>query len=354
MDNILIYRTSGLGDFVMTVPVFRYLKYGIKCSSIDLLTSISTKKLDQQQTEKYANDLPWLQLLDDGFFNEVFNVPGNFKDFFGLKKELKNKMYDAIIIPIEQGTPLFRAILKYAYVFMLYPDCSIYLCWSNTRILPAKLHFDLFGSRHHVDGLFDVCNKVGRDLGVKFIVDEFYRIDELASFGNPISGDYLCVAPGFIWSHKHWGNEKYILLLRAILRCWPSIKIILLGSEGDGKFLAKTFENSNVYDCTGTLDVRESAYIMRNSCVVVGNDGGAMHLADICSVPVVSIMPGIEKFGAVEPFNNKTNSVRSQVSCSPCYNLRSCPKSSLYCMDAITVDDVLEAISLHVDQPMHN
>ena len=84
---------------------------------------------------------------------------------------------------------------------------------------------------------------------------------------------------------------------------------------------------------------------LKRSTLLLTNDTGTMHLADLLGVPVVAI------FGSTEPAltgpKGETTPphriIRRKVECSPCY-LRTCP-IDFRCMNEITADVVAEAVT---------
>jgi ADP-heptose:LPS heptosyltransferase len=82
--------------------------------------------------------------------------------------------------------------------------------------------------------------------------------------------------------------------------------------------------------------------VLQRCAVLVGNDGGAMHLAAAVGCPAVSLIPGIEFPGSVDPWGYSHLSVRHPTQCSPCYSFTYCPLGHQDCMREITVDAVLE------------
>lgn len=80
---------------------------------------------------------------------------------------------------------------------------------------------------------------------------------------------------------------------------------------------------------------------LRGMHLLVSNDTGTMHLAASLGVPVVAL------FGSTEPRLTRPLGpdhliIRHQVECSPCFQ-RECPLD-FRCMDAITSDEVAEAV----------
>jgi heptosyltransferase-2 len=106
-----------------------------------------------------------------------------------------------------------------------------------------------------------------------------------------------------------------------------------------------------VCNLAGVTSIAQSAALLRRCILLVGNDGGAMHLGDAMGCKVVSIVPGIEYPDSIEPWHNKALAVRHPVDCSPCYNFVTCPQGHNRCMTELPVERVLERCDSVLDQP---
>lgn len=82
--------------------------------------------------------------------------------------------------------------------------------------------------------------------------------------------------------------------------------------------------------CSAT--VAQLAALLAKCVLLVGNDGGAMHLGSAVGCPTVSIVPCLEYPGSVEPWADRHRAVRHAVDCAPCYSFASCPKGHNLCM----------------------
>jgi ADP-heptose:LPS heptosyltransferase len=110
-----------------------------------------------------------------------------------------------------------------------------------------------------------------------------------------------------------------------------------------GETLAQGFPGK-VENLCGKTTLPELITELKGSTLLLTNDTGTMHLADLLGVPVVAI------FGSTEPAltgpRGETNPphkiLRRKVECSPCY-LRECP-IDFRCMNELTVEMVAAAV----------
>jgi len=110
-----------------------------------------------------------------------------------------------------------------------------------------------------------------------------------------------------------------------------------------GEDLARNFPGT-VENLCGKTTLPELIQQLKGCQLLLTNDTGTMHLADLLGVPVVAI------FGSTEPSLTGPTStttpphriLRRKVECSPCY-LRECP-IDFRCMKEISVETVAKAV----------
>jgi heptosyltransferase-2 len=162
----------------------------------------------------------------------------------------------------------------------------------------------------------------------------------------------VAVAPGSIQPHKRWPLESFKSLLQSLLESYDDAYFLVIGTPADKELgdVLTAIEPQRIRNLAGTTSIAQSAALLQQCHLLVGNDGGAMHLGDAMGCKVVSIVPGIEFPDSIEPWHNKALAVRHPVECSPCYNFVSCPQGHNRCMTELPVERVLANCSLVLDQ----
>lgn len=122
-----------------------------------------------------------------------------------------------------------------------------------------------------------------------------------------------------------------------------SVQWILFGAPGDGAIGAKiaTVLGDKCVNRIGQTTLEQLINELRDCDLLLTNDTGTMHLADLLRVPTVSI------FGSTEPkrtapLGQGHRIFRHHVECSPCF-LRECPLD-FRCMTAVTSAEVIAGI----------
>jgi heptosyltransferase-2 len=75
--------------------------------------------------------------------------------------------------------------------------------------------------------------------------------------------------------------------------------------------------------------------------LAIGNDSGGIHLAAALGLPSVAVF-GSTSPEWTAPRGPRTRTVSSATSCAPCFR-RKCPKASIRCLEAVTVEMILDA-----------
>ncbi|MBW1679106.1 MAG: glycosyltransferase family 9 protein [Deltaproteobacteria bacterium] len=142
--------------------------------------------------------------------------------------------------------------------------------------------------------------------------------------------------------YKRWDYRRFAQLADILIRKYGG-EIFFTAGKDEREIVNSVIEEmtESQYVCCRTETLTQLAEIIRRSDLYIGNDTAPMHLAAFVGTPVIGL------FGPTDPIENapygKEESIviRKDVSCNPCRN-RECP--NLICMDAITVEDVLESV----------
>jgi heptosyltransferase-2 len=130
--------------------------------------------------------------------------------------------------------------------------------------------------------------------------------------------------------------------------------VLLLGGPEDraasGEILKLT-KNGSVIDLCGRLSLNQSAYLVKNSKVVISHDTGLMHIAAAFGKKIISIWGNtIPEFG-MAPYlpdpDSKIFEIKT-LSCRPCSKIGfdKCPKKHFKCMKEHNADEIAKAVNL--------
>lgn len=358
MKSVLVFRSAALGDFVMASPALAEVRRAFPGHRVVLLTIQSASKAQREKVAKYAGDtrrMPWVELAMPHLVDEVVALASvtDLASLWGLRRQLAAYRFEAAILMLDPCVPWPGRLKKLLLMYFLVGLVPV-LGWrgAGARKGNAAALKDQGLLKHHVHGPLQFLAEMKPPRG--------YREEQLAFDLRPgreaedwvagwIAGRSLedrrlvAVAPGSIQPHKRWPESAFRRLIGAILAKYADVDIAIIGTPADrelGEALAAVAPE-RIHNLSGTSTIAQSAALLRRCALLVGNDGGAMHLGDAMGCKVVSIVPGIEYPDSIEPWHNKALAVRHPVECSPCYNFVFCPLGHNRCMAEMPLEKVL-------------
>lgn len=161
---------------------------------------------------------------------------------------------------------------------------------------------------------------------------------------------------GHYFIRKRWPLDYFIQLIHHVHRK-TDLSVVLVGGRED-------FENSltiqkaapKAINAVGRFKLTETAVLLKNCKLYLGNDSGPLHLAAAMRTPTLGLFgptaPG-QFYPYFPPFHTF---IYKDLSCSPCYKFggslwQQIPRcSKAYCMEAITPEEVIEEVELKLKQ----
>lgn len=183
------------------------------------------------------------------------------------------------------------------------------------------------------------------DFGFKGALPAFYVSTKKPDFDIPQAQLRIAIVPGsktdHRWRHKRW--PFYDKLIAAILDKYQQVQICIIGTDSD-PIEGDLPSDERIIDLRGELTLSETAYVLKNSDVAIGNDCGPMHIADAVQTRSIVIFgPSCELKNA---YRNKVIPVLADIPCRPCqYNegrIINCDDPQ--CMLRITPDHIMQKI----------
>jgi heptosyltransferase-2 len=379
--NILVFRTSALGDFLLAIPAMQRLRKAYPSAKLTLLTTATTDRATLKTVNVYSKEgSPWLSLLPERLMDEI--VPFRFDSYrdliFKNRNRFLNRKFDACFILNEGFALAFGGTAKkLIFLRLLGVGCRIY--GIRTRAYPTIFPLVQRGPRrleHHVDA---IMRSVEEDLQVADtpLPEVYFGVrpspDAEAwaeATQEKLAGKHstlIIVAPGSRLEFKRWPAKYYTQIVAKLLED-PRLTVILVGSGPEfetaqlveEQYLTMTKNSGVLHNLAGKTSIDQLTALLKHAAVFVGNDGGTCHLAAAVGCKVVSISNGGEIPNSVEPWDNQRFTARFDVPCAPCYSFTFCPKGNNRCVTGISPDVVLKLVEkalsekAHVAEPIHH
>jgi ADP-heptose:LPS heptosyltransferase len=336
LNRILLMLTTGLGDAVLSCPVFPNLRQALPGADIRLFC--------------HKN---WAGLFrGDPSLNGVIEYKGQYRHFFSTVKALRDFGPELTLI-LHGNDP---DILPLAY--LAGSRYIVRIPWTGTRFGFLLSNYGLKSDEaplpnwHYVDNRLRILETIG--LEVKWRVPQIYLSPTIVDrtrekLNHLLAGDF----PYWIFHalaadhYKVWPFSKSRELLETALQVLPDWKIIMTGSPQDRTTIAKIIKGLSPNRClniAGQFNLLETAACIAGASFLLGPDTGILHLAAALETPTVGLYASTSA-SVVGPRSllAKHRIVQKMPTCDPCLAKR-CAYRPPTCMDQITVDLVLQSI----------
>ena len=327
-----------LGDFISILSALRALREHFPASHIHVVTNIA--------------HVPLLALCEGGIetigvrrANSVIGLLDALRSLRRSKPELVFSMSPSnrnAALALASGAPFIAGYLRPAESMTPFLDVtpveSIGL--SDTPRLT-------FSS----ESIHDRAWKVLETLGIHRLQDPpgLFRLwkpapavlERLRSIG--VRKPYIVVHPFSGWEFRSWPLGEFAVLAEKILDKTEREVVFVCRSVEAAQLepLQLHLEGRRGAHFFPSGDILDTAALIRDADLFIGNDSGPLHLAALLGVPVIGLFgPASPEHTA--PRNAAGTFLYHKVSCSPCTQTR-CTMPANSCMRRITVDEVSDA-----------
>ena len=204
---------------------------------------------------------------------------------------------------------------------------------------------------HIVDRYFEAAKMLGIINDNKGL-DYFLPIDFTFDYPLDLNRPFIAWAIGAQHFTKRFPIHKIIGICNKL-----NLPIYLLGGKEDetnGDEIAKQC-NANVVNLCGKLSLHQSAYVVKNSSLLITNDTGLMHIGAAFQKRIISLWGNTTPLLGMNPYygNNDVKQAmfeNKNISCRPCSKIgfHSCPKKHFKCMEDLDVQSIEEEIRLMI------
>ena len=336
-QKILFIKLSAMGDLLCLLPSIRMLAISFPNAIIDCMTT-------NRSNPGLFSRVP--------FINHVIVMPTSFKEipFFVMGFLKKIREYD-IVIDYEQYyqvSELFSYLGKASAGFsapLKGKTFSIRVPYE--QFLNEKLQFKLLTDAviSHFGATMPQYDFTLRELLTGFSPER--KLVKLAESIASHSRKVIVIYPGSSSnaSFRRLSIDKY----RNVVQQLISEYVVVMAGGPDEIELRDELEFSSpfTYNLIGMLTLQEWAWFFMNYVdLIIGNDGGLLHMAESQAVPVVGIFgPALfRKWGSLNPLSK---GVEVDMDCRPCLRnyLGQVPSSCRFgapkCLDAVTPEMIV-------------
>ena len=345
--NILIVKTSAIGDVIHTLPSLWSLRARFPDAHIAWLVEETAADLvighPALNRVLVARRKTWLHDLRRGRLLRAVS------EFMGFVRQLRDTRYDLIID--------FQGLLKSAMWVLLARgrrkagfgagmEHAEYSYFALNERIPAV---DM--NQHAIDRSLLLLKGLGvPSAGVSYTLpisaEQESQAAALLRACEVLEGDRLAaINPMARWRTKLWEPQFFAALAERLEG--EGIRVVFTGGESDkagideiGRFMTRPLRRLD-----GRTSLTTLAALYRRAQVVVTTDSGPMHMAAAVGTPVVALF-GPTAPWRTGPYGPNHVVIRADLSCSPCFK-KQCLTTAYEeraCMKRLTVDHVTQAV----------
>ena len=343
--NILIVKTSAIGDVTHTIPALNCLRQQHPDAHITWLVEPAAANLvvghPAVDEVLIADRRAWIKEFRAGKWLSAMQQFGQFT------KVLRQRKYDLVLD--------FQGLLKSSLWVMLsggkrrvgfgrgmqHSECSWLFLNERIPAVDMEIHA-LDRGLLLLKSIGVACSEVAYHFPLTDVLRDTIKARLVDAGFQEGKQPLVVINPQTTWETKLWYDERFVQVADRLveLGCFA----VLSGGPGDveaNQAIAKNMAHP-VLDMTGRSSLKELATLYDRADVLISTDTGPMHIGAAMDTPVVALF-GPTAPWRTGPYGKQHQVLRAGLACSPCFK-RECPRShNKECMDLLSVEQVVEA-----------
>ncbi|MBU0502794.1 MAG: lipopolysaccharide heptosyltransferase II [Candidatus Omnitrophota bacterium] len=319
VKKILFITLSNIGDVIMTLPVFDYLKSNFPKALITIVTGPRPSEIFQDNPNVF-------RVI-------VYEKSPGLKEKIALFKDLKKENFDLVV---DLRNSLLNILLKSprkVSPFLKIPRDVIHM---KERHFYKAVSLGLESRNQNMTGPAKVALNIKPD-DIGFI-ESVFRENSISK-----TDKIFVVSPGARSHIKRWPKENFLELIIFLINDLGA-KVVLAGDKDDALISGYIVKNSEypLIDLCGKTNLRQLACLLQKADLLITNDSANLHLAGYLGMSAVGIFgPTNElKYG---PWPGNSRIVKKDIFCRPCQKAQ-CRFGDLKCLEVIKVKDVIRQV----------
>jgi ADP-heptose:LPS heptosyltransferase len=283
INKILISRTDGIGDLLLTTPLMAELKKKYPAAKITVLAG------------KYAKDV----LLNNPSVDEIITYDRNeHKKLFPV---LKREKFDAVIAAYPRpklawdffaaGIPARYGTAGRWYSFLY-----------NKPVIMSRKKSEKSEADYNIMTAGGLLDNITADKEYYFVTPKENAEGAQYLAKKSIVSNFIIVHPGSKGSAWNLSEIKYVQLTNALLK--EKFVVLLTGGSSEKEMLLRikeqTGEKQNLYIMDEGLDLRGFSGVISHASVIISGSTGPMHIAAAIGVKTMSFFPP-DNIAAMKP-----------------------------------------------------
>lgn len=334
--KILLVKLASLGDVLASTPFFRLIKEAYP--NVELHHLVMTHCAVITESNPYVDKRIIVEFLPSGSRYKDLKIVLN------LISQLRKEKYDLAIIFHRKFA--FQLIAKLAGIKKIIGFKSSYNFFLDNYI---EYRVDINRTLQEYNLLKSSGIIIQKPKKLEFYID-YTKINYEKLLNLPPK--FISCNPGGGNPHAPADNRIWLPEYYAELIKRSPLPIVLLGYgkkdlEIEKKILS--IVKGPLISFVNKTNFHETAYIIKQSCLYIGNDSGLLYLAAALEKPTLGIFGPTQSIAA-NPLGERQYVIESPAPCAPCYNPYEGLKGKMYtckdniCMKSIKVEKVEEQL----------
>lgn len=332
--SVLLALTTGLGDAVLSTPVFSAVRRALPQARVTLFVRAAWTPLFAAEPD----------------IDAVLPYHGKWRRFFPTLRRLRKAAPDlALILHGNDPDILPLAYMAGSRIILRIPTNGTRYSWllSNADRVADR---ETMPGWHYIDNRLRILDSLGiaaaRRSPVVHVTAEAQQ--RVKNWIRDTLGDarYWVLHPWAADAYKTWPAPQVSEFIAAARARWPELIVVLTGSAHDRAMAARLAGNrTGVVVAAGDFDIAGTAALLAGARAVVAPDTGLLHLAAALDVPTVGLFaPTSVSLIGQRAENAPARSLQQPLTCTPCLEKR-CAYTEALCMAQFTPDQVLAALT---------
>jgi len=333
--NIVLTRLEDVGDMLVFVPTLKTFRRGYPNAKITLVTRSKTG-------HEVINGCPYV--------DKIIHVKDSFYGKFKFIRSLRKIKPDIFVVSAQEFGKVKWGLWGKAKVIVGYREAKSYNEFRKIKLAGIVQVFPAWdNSLNEVEKNLKFASSVGissiyRELEYTWPTTMESRFSNILIRSLNISvRDFVVILLPFSKREaKEWTPEKFAYLADWIIENLNA-KLIINGAPNEHSKIAsiRKLMKNKCFDIAGKVSLRQLPTLIKNCDLAIGVDSGPIHFAAALKIPYVALFRPIEHEKWAHAYSPSIQkNIYKTPSCMPCADY--CKNRT--CMDAIGLEDVMEAI----------
>ena len=369
VDNILIVRLDAIGDFVLTSAFIRELRANCPAAHITLVVSDFVYPL--AELCPYVNEVLHFNVSEDLQLRSIseFAIKYLWKRHFTMAfsvEYLSDKKNTLLM------TYLSGAFERIGYGFnmnKLYENKPFdsendmsYLLLNNPLVNPKEIISEVARSLYVLNAIGLQINCTDAELW--YSVEDIQTARQLLYIEDHLIHIVFGIGAGS--ENRKYPINQYVKAFKNIINQKANVRFVVVGGKSemnDAKILEDTLPKGKVLNLVGKTTLRETAAVIAQMDMYIGNDTGVMHMAAAEHIPVIAIYrQSKDKYSGdakgycsevdmFAPYQTTAIILRPEHALDDCKNAivyGGCKELTAHCIKQIKPDEIVEAFKIMI------